>query len=255
MISALDPGALVAFATPDPSQVVGIDTDGDNTVTKAMAYENSASFNIYKEAHFKFPGVVKDDPYYMKFGDDARLEISHLFGMIAMTQFPPLAAETERTIGWLTYTYDVGLFNYVLPDFTSTAANKDVDLTSATAATFFNATSGANDPIQLVPATWLSSLSSMTIGLLKILVMDQWSDFAAADVFGRVTNVLDFPIKRGKWLYAYATGQSDPEMYLYTNITDALDESNPVTYASAISLSGTFTGGYCKVEWVPMSLL
>lgn len=247
MGSSVLSGGLVMLVMPDPRDSLTSTQDAISRIQRAMDYQGAVSFNVYNSEHVEFPKLPEDvAPYYVRPGGDARFEVPWTFVVLAQSTYAPdndvPSPEHERTLGWLTLDYHCKLYDAVLPDLTDSVdeyfsfftAQFPNNIFQVDNPTFTNGVRVIFNPANLTPA--LSILPTSTVYIVYVVSQPT---VGGQPVVLNLYNA-EIPMKKGDVYYAKAIGNVMEEgtggFALFSNLEDAFDESNVITFAGDIGI-------------------
>lgn len=241
--SALDVGALISIPILDPAETF-VTIDGITAVRRALAYDKSRSFNIFDSLQFLLPEVEEQDPYFVSIGDDARLEISHVWYCMAQSGFPARNDETTRTIGWFKLHYVVELYEPRIPELDATIVN-NLDAVLKPVLEVFSPDRNTGDPIIGSETLFAGILLTEHHHMFKMQVTAEWIFNAQASLEARTTEGA-FIWTIGKILYARIIPDAEVNnTYFYSNLADMFDDNDRLIfnqdYTNATNISGRAT--------------
>jgi hypothetical protein len=236
--SALDVGALISIPVMDPAdnftEAIGLDS-----IRRALAYKNALAFNIFDKPHHVFPESDYDEPYLILPGQDARLEISHVWYLMAQSSFPARSSETERIIGWFKIHYEIELYEPRIPSIVSLPIY-NFQVTNAAITTLFGTDTAVND---------------LLIGSRSLFGFDTLSNHFArmqltTDLVGSVDGIIitsdgskQITWRAGTVLYARLVVELNPQYCVFfTNLSHAFASNNALQWDVTMGPTNLITG-------------
>lgn len=242
--SALDPGSIISIPVLDPSDSF-LGVTGNTAIRRALAYEQSYSFNIYDHPQITMPYVQNDQPYFVVAGDDARFEISHIWYLMAQSTFPPSGSETTRTLGWFKIHYIVEFYEPKIPLIVE-PFSYSANITAGSLVAYFGSDTSVGDECILDVDLFNPD---PTRSYYSILVTSNWRHNTSDEITVTDGNVTWNP-RAGTIMYARLVVNVTPQYVLFSNYSDLFSNNNSLRWAE--TLVSSFTGGWSFTE-IPSS--
>lgn len=232
--SATQSGALVATPSLDPGDVIGIGGGPESRVARSMDYEDSRTYNIYNNIFVDFPELALDvDPFYLKIGEDARLEIPYILTIMAQTGYSAENFEQFRNVGWFILHYEVRVYEDRLPNFTPTITNTVLSLDAPTMGIVYhlNITGDPeNTRVTGVATWWWYGLSLPDTGYCQYIILDDIRSNTPLTWGGE--DIQPFVPSKGSVFYGHLITINDPTFGVTTAV------------AFSASVASLFNGDY-----------
>lgn len=256
--SSLASGAIVLVPLMDPDTQLTISDNAEQTVARAMDYQNAITFNVYNYAVLHVPRLPEDEePYYIIPGHSARFEVPYAIQAIANTSFPPLNEETFRDIGWLKIDYKVKLYDPRLPELSvdndSYSVNWEGQLYSNIIDDDFYQ---AHWPVVFMPASLLITAAPTEDKVYVVTITE-------SIILGVQPNILTvfththpaFELKKGVVLFArsyfeegFSTGSQGTRVRMHTNLDALYNNDEGLLFLSSQLPTETFSSGKISVN-------
>jgi hypothetical protein len=223
--SALNSGAVISIPVLDPSDSF-IGSEGTDAVRRAMAYNKSHSFNIYDKPQLLFPEVEYDEPFFIVAGNDARLEISHMWYLMAQSTFAPTSTEVARTIGWLKLHYVIELYDEKVPEITN--PERRAFTISAQNNSLFGLERDVGD---VVVGNVDLFYPDHTQVYYRVTIAASVTETTTMAIMDTADSTTSFLWDVGRIFYMRLEHDFTPEFRFYSNFSDLFSANNPLTFA------------------------
>jgi hypothetical protein len=249
-------GGLIIVPVNDPEVSFSTSSRDFSTVTRAMNFENAIGFNVYNNVVCHFPRDVAEDPYFLKFTDEPRFSFPGTFYVISQTEQPPIASETERTLGIISLHYSFKFYHQVLRiEDISFPSGEHVFTGSTPAGDFFQygpSSIEAHEPVRLNRSWFVGSAGALKPGQIGEITI--YVDFTASSPLTEMIDAYDqvYNFTAGTILYARETWV-DGERCIALSPTMTFHDAESGLYYNATALTpGVITGGAYTIRIFPI---